>query len=355
MRTHTKAPSNAPPSRPAHSEVSSSGREPAAIRHSLSRITIGDVGSGVARPPAFSTSAPIQLRRKKKKFRGTKMSLGEFHAHVDREAEIDELHPEVAATIRNANNILRDGVLTRSDLAKKGVKFTGSVDKGESFQNDVSVNLLRTTDEQDADEVAEDSVTAADRGSLSVALERPNDEELMADFAKPPLTAEEEEQLQGVPEGMRAGLRRALLSNTLPQPNANATAELSRRAQRSVLAITTPSRLSGGRSATRREQIGDFKKKPLESRSEERQLRGSIRPGSLHSLVVPESIRDHAHLLHNPHKVPIRFVGNKSTDVHFKPGDGQRNIPVTIDAPDFGSAVSDALKDNPRLLTHVAR
>lgn len=258
-----------------------------------------------------------------------------------------------AAMVKLTRSIFNSGILSRKRLHESKIDYVGSEDAGK--EGKLAVNVLdRRGGERTAADVASESMTAKDRGSISVALERENDWlKKSPPWTKPEhvqLTAEEIEQI-AKDVGGEESLVQALTSHRRQNKafelneamlNGPFSPEMTRRAQDTLMAIVPhPEKLAN--------------LDPRDGSYETHVPGGEIAPGAggFTTLLVPQWFQPFYPLLKDlqPQGLDVRFVGNRKVTAHYKSPLG--HIPVTVDAPDYESEVAADLDKFEFLVTHV--
>lgn len=259
-------------------------------------------------------------------------------------------------------SIFTSGILSRNLLSQRNIDYIGSEDTGKS--GGLAVNVLDNRDENvGAQQIADDSMTATQRGSISVAMERENDwvkhgpdDDKFGEWSKPQhiaLTPSQEKQVKeaelvGGPslgsavrhhnQESQADTNNTDLLNNLYRP------EMDRRAQNTVMAII---RKPGSGVATS-VRSGTSYESSVSS--------GAIQagPGGFEVLLIPAWFQPFYLMLKDaqPKGLEVRFVGDKTITAHYKnPGGG--HLPVTVNAPDYTEQITPELQQFKLLATHI--
>jgi len=267
-------------------------------------------------------------------------------------------------------SVFASGILSCEELNKQKIDYVGSEDVGKVGKLAVNV-LIKGGGKKSAQEIADESMTAENRGSISVALERQNDwlkaspdEELGGEWTKPEqivLTSEEQKDIQNAGEevaktdGDEMGnlVKKALetkiketkaydqnqeLLNNLFGP------EMEERAQNTIMAIiTNPSKSIAN--------IGEN-----EDISYESDVPGGKIPSGdagFTTLLIPQWFEPFYMMLKDqqPDDVEVRFVGDKNVTAKYKSPLG--SIPVTVNAPDYAGEVAEKLEEFKTIATHI--
>lgn len=265
----------------------------------------------------------------------------------------------VAAMTKLIRSIFATGILSRERLAAGGIPFVGSEDVGNAGK--LAVNVLdNRVGGRTAASIADESMIAQDRGSISVAFERENDwikqgpdDDEFGEWTKPQHVALTDQETREVTE-MAGGnpalaemitrhrqqntafARNEALLNGLYSP------EMNDRAQNTLMAVVP-----------RPDSMAVLSPRDLSYESEA--PGGQIVPGQggFTTLLIPQWYQPFYLMLRQiqPPGVTVRFVGNTQVTAFYKSPLGQ--IPVTVDAPDYASEVGPELQQFRYLATHI--
>jgi hypothetical protein len=257
---------------------------------------------------------------------------------------------KVSSLANLIRSIFLTGILSRSKLAERGISYTGSEDTGDTGA--LAVNVLDwRTEKANPDNISQESLTAADRGSISVALERRDDWIKQKKLVKPAEIEFTEEEMKSFEEEYEQNphiilpllkikksveMNKQLMTGSL-------NPEMEDRAMNTVMAVINHPNTSianiSARSASYESEVES----------------GEIAPGSkgFTSLLIPIWFRPFYLMIEDiqPHDVTVKFVGNKKMTANYKTRDGQ--IPVEINAPDYASEISPLLRQFQLLATHI--
>ncbi|MFI1418417.1 DUF4157 domain-containing protein [Streptomyces sp. NPDC020731] len=280
----------------------------------------------------------------------------------DAEALVIEVE-RVAAMIDLVHSINSSGILGRRTLSRQGKAFTGSNDEGDSTA--LAVNVLDARGGGSAAgirNVVNESLTARDRGSFSVAMERPVDDDVILEgMAKDVAGAElSETELAAIREAAEGdeSLVRMLVSaklndkkgELLARSHADTVAQyrslLQDRTQNTAMAII------GGPGAdvlTKGPHLGSYE-------SDVPSDRIPPGPGGFTSLVLPRWFEPYGPLLMTrnwPEGVALRFAGNQQITAHYRAKGN--DYPVTVDAPDYATEIETQLRKFQVIATHILK
>ncbi|MFJ3584712.1 hypothetical protein ACIPPS_21140 [Streptomyces sp. NPDC090127] len=286
----------------------------------------------------------------------------EFGASLDVK-DGEELAIEVdriAAMIDLVHSINSSGILGRRTLGQQGIAHTGSNDLGDTTALAVNVLDARTaTDHEALQDVVTNSLTSRNNGSFSVAMERPQDEDMiLADLAEVTdgggLSETELEGLRRDAAGDASllgmlvnAMRNQKLSEAQGEVVARYTALLQARTENTAMAIIDR---PGADVAT----LGPG------SRAYESDVPADRIPpggaGGFTSLVLPGWFEPYGLLLMTrdwPAGVKLRFAGTKKITAHYRAAD--QDWPVTVDAPDYASEIEKTLQEFKLIATHILK
>ncbi|MFF5155154.1 DUF4157 domain-containing protein [Streptomyces sp. NPDC000348] len=269
----------------------------------------------------------------------------------------------IAAMIDLVHSINGSGILGRRTLSRQGTAFTGSNDEGDSTA--LAVNVLDARgggSAADIRDVVDESLTARDRGSFSVAMERPVDDDMiLGEMAEDvPGTALSEAELAEVreaaagDEGMFRMLASAVLNNKkaglLAESHADTVAQyrslLQDRTQNTAMAIVGR---PGADVLTKGPHLGSYE-------SDVPSDRIPPGPGGFTSLVLPRWFEPYGPLLllrDWPEGVALRFAGNRQITAHYRAKG--TDYPVTVDAPDYAAEIEAQLRKFQVIATHILK
>ncbi|MFG2641257.1 hypothetical protein ACGFYP_09860 [Streptomyces sp. NPDC048370] len=286
----------------------------------------------------------------------------DFPASLDVK-DSDELLIEVdkiAAMIDLVHSINSSGILGRRTMNQQGIAHTGSNDGGNSTA--LAVNVLDARTAQGPDDiqgVVDQSLTSRDNGSFSVAMERPQQEDMiLADLAEVSdgggLSAAELEGLRKDAAGDESMLgmlvnhmKNQKLSDAQSEVVARYTALLQARTQNTAMAIID-------------DPGADVANLSAGTRAYESDVPADVIPadgaGGFTSLVLPGWFEPYGPLLmlrEWPPGVELSFAGNRKVTAHYRAA-GQ-DWPITVDAPDYGSQIGKKLQEFKLIATHILK
>jgi hypothetical protein len=264
-------------------------------------------------------------------------------------------HAERASSVTGLlRSVFGNGILSRNELAKNEVDYVGSEDIGD--QGDLAVNVLdHRGEDKTAQEVTEDSMSATDRGSISVALERRNDpiKDVLKKRGDIELTEEQKKQVReqaaGIPDeyieiamNLEKDNIAALENESLL--NGELKPEMLNRAMMTIMVVINQptegiANLSN-RSASYESTAPTGKISPNG-------------PDGYSTLLIPDWFQPFYPMVEKegPEDIAVKFVGTSTITANYKTNDG--HIPVTIDAPDYASEVTPLLDEFNYLATHI--
>jgi len=259
-------------------------------------------------------------------------------------------------------SIFTNGILSRREMAKKQVDYTGSEDVGEN--GGLAVNVLDNRKNiQGNSEMVNDSLTSEDRGSISVALERKNDriKTLLKKATDMALSETEVDEIKNNPAYKDLVEDETMLNFLLKDKkqqkatdenermlNEDHNPEMEKRAMTTIMAVIhQPSEKIANLSTPERSYEGEVPSGSIPPTSEEQT------EDTFSTLLIPNWFEPfHARIRdHQPPHVATRFVGTKTITAHYKTGDG--HLPVTVDAPDYESELTPLLTEFKLLVTHI--
>ncbi|MER7491020.1 hypothetical protein ABTY20_35125, partial [Streptomyces sp. NPDC126497] len=265
----------------------------------------------------------------------------------------------IAAMIDLVHSINSSGILGRRTLSGQGMTFTGSNDEGNRTALAVNVLDMRAGgSDADVRGVVDESLTAPDRGSFSVAMERPVDEDvILAEMAGAvPGAGLSEAELAGLrkdaagDEGMFRMLVSAVLNNKLAGAHADTVAQyrslLQDRTQNTAMAIIGG---PGADIAIRGPGLESYE-------SDVPSDRIPPGPGGFTSLVLPRWFEPYAPLLMDrgwPEGVALRFAGDRQITAYYRANDTDH--PVTVNAPDYATEIEAQLRKFQLVATHILK
>ena len=287
---------------------------------------------------------------------GWMLGLSKTFAFKDSEELL--LHAErVYSMAKLIRSLFAHGLLSRTQLVQKRIDYVGSVDAGR--EGGLAINVLDMRGgEDDAKYQADQSMTARDHGSISVALERDKDwikgaDEEPTEWRTPEGAPWSDEDERALPHSEAPSLvdavrkhqkeNRALehnerLLNSLYKP------EMTERAQNTVMAIVP-----------KPQDIGAAHKDPIAPLYEHKAPSGHIAPGQggFTTLLIPGWFEPFYLMLEaqQPRGLEVRFVGDKAVTAYYKAGAHQ--IPVSVTAPDYASEVAQDLQRFETVATHI--
>ncbi|MEW1871255.1 DUF4157 domain-containing protein [Streptomyces caelestis] len=269
----------------------------------------------------------------------------------------------IAAMIDLVHSINSSGILGRRTLSRQGTAFTGSNDEGDGTA--LAVNVLDARaggSDADIRNVVDESLTARDRGSFSVAMERPVDDDMiLADMAGGvPGAALSETELAAIREAAEgdASLIGMLVSAKLNDKKGELLAEshaetvaqyrslLQERTQNTAMAIIGR---PGADVLTKGPHLGSYE-------SDVPSDRIPPGPGGFTSLVLPRWFEPYGPLLMTrdwPKGVTLRFAGNRQITAYYRAKGNDH--PVTVDAPDYATEIEAQLRKFQVIATHILK
>lgn len=265
----------------------------------------------------------------------------------------------IAAMIDLVHSINSSGILGRGTLVQQGIAHTGSNDRGDSTA--LAVNVLDARAAQDLaqiQDVVTKSLTDPNNGSFSVAMERPQEDDMILDEMAGDVDGVElpEKDLAGIhkaaqgDEGLArmlvSAMKRERLSDARGGTVAQYVALLQERTQNTAMAIIDR---PGSDVATLSPGVGSYESDVPSDK---------IPPGEggFTSLVLPAWFEPYGPLLMTqewPEGVALRFAGNKEITAHYRAKGN--DWPVTVEAPDYGSEIQSQLQQFKVIATHILK
>ncbi|MFD4241007.1 DUF4157 domain-containing protein [Streptomyces sp. NPDC058525] len=267
----------------------------------------------------------------------------------------------IAAMIDLVHSINTSGILGRRTLVEQGIAHTGSNDRGDATA--LAVNVLDTRGTENPDlariqEVVTKSLTEPNNGSFSVAMERPQDDDMILDDMPGDLDAITlpEKDLANIREAaqgdetltrvLASAMKRERLSDAQGTTVARYVSLLQERTQNTAMAIINRpgddvAALSPGVKSYESDVPSD-----------------KIQPGDggFTSLVLPAWFEPYGPLLMTqkwPDGVALRFAGTKQITAHYRAKGN--DWPVTVEAPDYGSEIQSQLQQFKVIATHILK
>ncbi|WP_329311154.1 eCIS core domain-containing protein [Streptomyces sp. NBC_01262] len=261
----------------------------------------------------------------------------------------------IASMIDSIDSILAHGILGRRELNLRQIGYQGSNDAvGDTTPLAVNV-LYARDDEADFDALVRDSLTVDHSGSFSVAMERPVQDDMVADRITDDLRAARGRRLRqneidqlvagGATEGTaRMALRRDRDTRAIGNALARNQAVFDQRVQNTVMAVVT------GPDRTMVPELHGN----MQYESDVAADRIPPGPGGFTVLLIPAWFAPYAPLLgQRPRGVTLTYVGDaRITAGYF--GGGQNNE-VTTNAPDYATALRKLLRKHRLLATHIVK
>nr|WP_317447790.1 DUF4157 domain-containing protein [Streptomyces collinus] len=270
-----------------------------------------------------------------------------------------------AAMIDLVHSINSSGILGRGTLSRQEIGYTGSNDAGDSTALAVNVLDARGAEghsPEDIRDVVNASLTDPNRGSFSVAMERPVHDDMileeMADdvpgvelteteLAEARQHAEGDEAMVGMLiSAMRNSKKAGLLADSHEGTIAQYTSLLQERTQNTAMAIVGE---PGRDVVTKGPHLGSYESDVPSDR---------IPPGAggFTMLVLPEWFEPYGPLLMTrdwPDGVKLRFAGNKQITAHYRAKGN--DFRVTVDAPDYAKEIETQLQEFKVIATHILK
>ncbi|MCX5422294.1 DUF4157 domain-containing protein [Streptomyces sp. NBC_00078] len=280
----------------------------------------------------------------------------------DGEALVIEVE-RIAAMIDLIHSINSSGILGRRTMSQAGMAFTGSNDEGD--RTALAVNVLDARGGGLAAGirgVVNESLTARDRGSFSVAMERPEDDDMILDEMASDVSgaALDESELAAIREAAEGdqSLIRMLVSAKVNDKKGTLLAEshkatvaqyralLQDRTQNTAMAIIGR---PGADVLTKGAHLGSYESDVPSDR---------IAPGAggFTSLVLPSWFEPYGPLLMTrdwPAGVELKFAGNQQITAHYRAKGN--DYPVTVDAPDYAREIETQLRRFQVIATHILK
>ncbi|GIF08966.1 hypothetical protein [Actinoplanes siamensis] len=278
--------------------------------------------------------------------------------------DVDDLVIQVeriAAMASLAGSILSSGILGRKTMSRSGTAFSGSNDRGDDTA--LAVNVLdNRSGAYDSDRLVHDSLTARDRGSFSVAMERPTDDDMVRDQLledrnrpRPDVPLSEPEQQEILKQsGGDPTMLRVLTERKLEEKfdRHGETLGLNRavfneRVQNTIMAIMSR---PGADVATRADGGGYESSVPADVIPPG--------PGGFTTLIFPKWFEPWAPLMltgltSDPTGLTIRFAGDRRVTAKYRALGEDHD--VTVDAPDYASEVGEQLTRFGAIATHILK
>ncbi|MXM66331.1 DUF4157 domain-containing protein [Streptomyces sp. HUCO-GS316] len=284
--------------------------------------------------------------------------LGELNVKDGEELVIEV--GRISSMIDLIHSINSSGILGRKTLSEQGTAYIGSNDRGDSTALAVNVLDARGAARPDVDipEVVKQSLTMPNNGSFSVAMERPEDddvilEEMTKNASDIQLTEAELAQIQEAAQGdeslirlLTSAKKRQRLSDVHGDTVARNTSLLEQRTQNTAMAIIGQ---PGRDVVTLGPRLGSYESDVPSDQ---------IPPGEngFTSLVLPAWFEPYAPLLMTrtwPDGVAVSFAGTKQITAHYRAKG--TDWPVTVEAPDYAAEVEAQLKKFQVIATHILK
>ncbi|MFI1996897.1 hypothetical protein [Actinoplanes sp. NPDC020271] len=278
--------------------------------------------------------------------------------------DVDDLMIQVeriAAMASLAGSILSSGILGRKTMSRSGTAFSGSNDQGDDTA--LAVNVLdNRSGAYDSGRLVHESLTTRDRGSFSVAVERPTDDDmvrdqLLEDRNRPrpdvPLSEPERQEILQLSGGDSTMLR--LLTERKLEEKLDLHGETLRlnravfneRVQNTIMAIMSR---PGTDVATRADGGGYESSVPADVIPPG--------PGGFTTLIFPKWFEPWAPLMltgltSDPTGLTIRFAGDRQITAKYRALGEDHD--VTVDAPDYATEVREQLDRFGVIATHILK
>ncbi|MFI9760679.1 DUF4157 domain-containing protein [Streptomyces sp. NPDC051963] len=269
----------------------------------------------------------------------------------------------IASMIDLVHSINSSGILGRRTMSQQGRAFIGSNDEGDSTALAVNVLDARTGGTAAGiRDVVNESLTARDRGSFSVAMERPVDEDMILDEMATDVSgvALDEKELAAIHEaaGGEQSLIQMLVRAKVNDRKGELLAEsheatvaqyrslLEGRTQNTAMAIVGR---PGDDVLTKGPHLGSYE-------SDVPSDRIPPGPGGFTSLVLPRWFEPYGPLLMTrewPTGVELKFAGNQQITAHYRAKGN--DYPVTVDAPDYATEIAAQLQKFQVIATHILK
>lgn len=257
------------------------------------------------------------------------------------------------------HSINTSGILGRRTLVEQGIAHTGSNDRGSATA--LAVNVLDARGARDLaqiQDVVTKSLTEPNNGSFSVAMERPQDDDMIlderaGDLDGVELSAEELADIREAAQGdesmtrvLTSAMKRERLSDAHGTTVAQYVALLQERTQNTAMAIIGE---PGPDVATLSPGVRSYESDVPSDK---------IQPGEggFTSLVLPAWFEPYGPLLMTrewPKGVALRFAGTKKITAHYRAKG--TDWPVTVEAPDYGSEIQSQLQQFKVIATHILK
>ncbi|MEV6167968.1 DUF4157 domain-containing protein [Streptomyces sp. NPDC051954] len=269
----------------------------------------------------------------------------------------------IASMIDLVHSINSSGILGRRTMSQQGRAFIGSNDEGDSTALAVNVLDARTGGTAAGiRDVVNESLTARDRGSFSVVMERPVDEDMILDEMATDVSgvALDEKELAAIHEaaGGEQSLIQMLVRAKVNDRKGELLAEsheatvaqyrslLEGRTQNTAMAIVGR---PGDDVLTKGPHLGSYE-------SDVPSDRIPPGPGGFTSLVLPRWFEPYGPLLMTrewPTGVELKFAGNQQITAHYRAKGN--DYPVTVDAPDYATEIAAQLQKFQVIATHILK
>lgn len=258
----------------------------------------------------------------------------------------------IAAMVELVRSIRNRGILGRRTLTQRQISFAGSNDRGDTTA--LAVNVLDSRRAgHDVDQLVTNSLTAPKNGSFSVAMERPPGTDMVLDQLREDrqLDTEPTEQERKEAIAVAGGNtedERLILKLMVAERQNKGTIDrnqnvLAERVRNTAMAIIPQ---PAGDIANRED--GGFYESDVPA--------DRIPPGTggFTLLVLPQWFKPYAPMVQPwPKDVEARFMGDRQVTAHFTAGDV--DLPVTVDAPGFGTQIREQLTKFQYLATHILK
>jgi hypothetical protein len=282
-------------------------------------------------------------------------------AHADLQAKDTEdlvIQVErIAAMIDLVRSINATGILGRKSLVAQGVAHTGSNDRGN--ETSLAVNVLDARGAKSGDQiknVVTNSLTAPSNGSFSVAMERPQDDDMvLEELAKVTGGSLSEQELADIRKaaGGDEQTMKLLVSAMQEEKRFGARSKtveehaslLQERTQNTAMAIINEPG----------PDVANLSPRAAAYESDVPSDRIPPGKGGFTSLVLPSWVEPYGPLLMTnwPEGVEMRFAGSKQVTAHYRAQD--KDYPVTVEAPDYGSEIQKQLTQFELIATHILK
>lgn len=251
------------------------------------------------------------------------------------------------------NSIIKNGILSSQEAREQGIGVVTSADRGTSDKISVNTFALVEKNLENARKLALESMGASKRGSITVSLERQNDQ-LLASLPKEDeieLTCEEKDKVAGIPKEYQVGIEKILKKKRLLNLYKRALETtlkpyLDLRAQGTIMILLD--KATTGISSTNVDKETGL---PIENSSQEVTVEKKIEPARILEIMLPIFMLPYKHLIQRS-DIIISFVDKRKISAYYTTPEGEVQVNQII-APDYVEGIARQLIKERVISTHI--